>query len=188
MANSKWNIDASHSSLQFSVRHMVITKVRGAFKAYTGSLELNEEKDLELAKVDVVIDAASIDTAEPKRDEHLRATDFLDVANYPTLRFESRTIQRRGERYQVEGDLTIHGVTRQVVLDAEFQGQAKDPWGGLRAAFNAKTSVNREDFGLTWNQALEAGGLLVGTKIDIEIEVQAVKAARAEAPARTAAA
>jgi polyisoprenoid-binding protein YceI len=188
MANSKWNIDASHSSLQFSVRHMVITKVRGAFKTYTGSLELNEGNDLELAKVDVVIDAASIDTAEPRRDEHLRGTDFLDVASFPTLRFESRAIAQRGERYRVEGDLTIHGVTRPVVLDAEFQGQAKDPWGGQRAAFNAKTSVNREDFGLTWNQALEAGGLLVGTKIDIEIEVQAVKAARAEAPAREGAA
>src|SRR3954463_12182412 len=114
MANSNWNIDASHSSLQFSVRHMVITKVRGAFKTYSGSLELNDDNQ-ELANVNVVIDAASIDTAEPKRDEHLKAKDFLDVASYPTLTFQSRTIERRGERYQVAGDLTIHGVTRPVV-------------------------------------------------------------------------
>jgi polyisoprenoid-binding protein YceI len=188
MANSNWNIDASHSSLQFSVRHMVITKVRGAFKTYSGSLELNDDNQ-ELANVNVVIDAASIDTAEPKRDEHLKAKDFLDVASYPTLTFQSRTIERRGERYQVAGDLTIHGVTRPVVLDAEFQGQGKDPWGGQRAAFSAKASINREDYGLTWNQALEAGGVLIGTKIEIEIEVQAVKAARVEAsPAREGAA
>jgi polyisoprenoid-binding protein YceI len=188
MTNSKWNIDASHSSLQFSVRHMVITKVRGAFKSYTGSLELDEAKDLELAKVDVVIDAASIDTSEAKRDEHLRGSDFLDVATYPTLRFQSRGIERKGQRYQVQGDLSIHGVTRPVVLDAEFQGQGKDPWGGQRAAFNARTSVNREDFGLTWNQVLEAGGVLVGTKIDIEIEIQAVKAAQTGASLEGAAA
>lgn len=184
MANSKWNIDAAHSSLQFSVRHMVITKVRGAFKGYSGTLELDENRDQALARVDVVIDAASIDTSEPKRDEHLRSQDFLDVAAYPTLAFRSRSIDRSGDRYRVTGDLTIHGVTRSVTLDAEFQGQGKDPWGGQRAAFSAKTSVNREDFGLTWNQVLEAGGVLVGTKIDIEIEVQAVQAARAErAPA-----
>jgi polyisoprenoid-binding protein YceI len=188
MTLSKWNIDAAHSSLQFSVRHMVITKVRGAFKSYSGSLELDENRDQALATVDVVIDAASIDTSEPKRDEHLRSQDFLDVAAYPTLGFQSRSVERNGERYRIIGDLSIHGVTRPVTLDAEFQGQGKDPWGGERLAFSAKGSVNREDFGLTWNQVLEAGGVLVGTKIDIEIEVQAVKAQRAErAPAREAA-
>lgn len=188
MANTQWNIDASHSNLQFSVRHMVITKVRGAFRSYRGVLELDENDGFSLRKVDVSIDAASIDTAEPKRDEHLRGSDFLDVAAYPTLRFQSRTLARQKDRYQITGDLTIHGVTRSVVLDAEFQGRGKDPWGGERAAFSARTSVDREDFGLTWNQVLEAGGVLVGTKIEIEIEVQAVKAAQAErAPAREAA-
>jgi polyisoprenoid-binding protein YceI len=188
MANSKWNIDPTHSSLQFSVRHMVITKVRGAFKGFTGSLELEDSRDQALAKVDVVVDAASIDTSEPKRDEHLRSQDFLNVAAHPTLSFQSRSIERKGNRYQLNGDLTIHGVTRPVTLDAEFQGQGKDPWGGERVAFSAKTSINREDFGLTWNQVLEAGGVLVGTKIEIDVEVQAVKAARAErAPAQEAA-
>jgi polyisoprenoid-binding protein YceI len=175
---AQWNIDASHSSLQFSVRHMLITKVRGSFKSYSGSLEFDDAgKELALARVAVVIDAASLDTSEPKRDEHLRSSDFLDVATYPKLSYASRSIDRRGARYVVQGDLTIVGVTRPVELDVEFQGQGKDPWGGQRAAFSAKTSINREDFGLTWNQALEAGGVLVGTKIDIEIEVQAVKAA-----------
>jgi polyisoprenoid-binding protein YceI len=126
-----------------------------------------------------VIDAASINTSEPKRDEHLRSSDFLDVATYPTLSFESRAIESAGRRYRITGDLTLHGVTRPVTLDAEFQGQGKDPWGGQRAAFSAKASIDREEFGLTWNQVLEAGGLLVGTKIEIDIEVQAVKAARA---------
>lgn len=184
MTHSKWNIDPAHSSLQFSVRHMVITKVRGAFKSYDGSLELDESRDQALAKVNVLIDAASIDTSEPKRDEHLKSQDFLDVAAHPTLRFSSQTIERSGERYRVTGDLTIRGVTRAVTLDAEFEGQGKDPWGGQRVSFSARTSINREDFGLTWNQVLEAGNVLVGTKIDIEIEVQAVKAVRPErAPA-----
>ena len=187
MAYTSWNIDASHSNLQFSVRHMVITKVRGAFRSYRGTLELDEQDNLALGKVDVSIDAASIDTGEPKRDEHLRASDFLDVAAHPTLRFQSRAISRQGDRYRVTGDLTLHGVTRSVVLDAEFQGRGKDPWGGQRAAFSAKTTIDREEFGLTWNQVLEAGGVLIGTKIEIEIEVQAVRAAQAErAPSRDA--
>jgi polyisoprenoid-binding protein YceI len=189
MAQTQWNIDASHSNLQFSVRHLVITKVRGAFRSYRGTLELDENDGLGLAKVDVSIDAASVDTGEPKRDEHLRSSDFLDVAAHPTLRFQSRSIAREGTQYRITGDLTIRGVTRSVVLDAEFQGRGKDPWGGQRAAFSARTSVDRRDFGLTWNQTLEAGGVLVGTTIDIEIEVQAVKMAQPErAPVREAAA
>jgi polyisoprenoid-binding protein YceI len=127
MAQTQWNIDASHSNLQFSVRHLVITKVRGAFRSYRGTLELDDNDDLALARVDVSIDAASIDTAEPKRDEHLRSSDFLDVAAHPTLQFQSRSIIREGARYRVTGDLTIRGVTRSVVLDAEFQGRGRDP-------------------------------------------------------------
>lgn len=188
MTQTEWHIDAAHSNLQFSVRHMVITKVRGAFRSYRGTLKLDENAVLSLASVDVSIDAASIDTGEPKRDEHLKSSDFLDVASHPALRFQSRSVAREGDRYRVTGDLTIRGVTRSVVLDAEFQGRGNDPWGGQRAAFSAKTSIDRADFGLTWNQALEAGGVLVGTKIEIDLEVQAVKAAQAErAPAREAA-
>lgn len=174
---SKWNIDASHSNLQFSVRHMVISKVRGAFETFTGSFDLDEANGYAPSNVNVTVDAASIQTREPKRDEHLRSKDFLDVATYPTLSFVGESTERRGERFEIQGQLSLHGVTRPVVLEAEFQGQGKDPWGGERAAFSARTSIDREAFGLQWNQVLEAGGVLVGTKIEIELEVQAVKAA-----------
>ena len=174
---SKWNIDAAHSNLQFSVRHMVISKVRGAFESFTGSFELDEANGYAPSNVNVTIDASSIQTREPKRDEHLRSKDFLDVATYPTLSFVGESVERRGERFEIRGQLSLHGVTRPVVLEAEFQGQGKDPWGGERAAFSARTSIDREAFGLQWNQVLEAGGVLVGTKIEIELEVQAVKAA-----------
>jgi polyisoprenoid-binding protein YceI len=175
MTQSKWTIDPTHSSIQFSARHMVITKVRGQFKSYRGSIEL-DENDLARSSVNVEIDAASIDTAEPKRDGHLKASDFLDVEQFPTLSYRSSSIVKKGEdTYEVKGDLTLHGVTRPVTLVAEFQGQVKDPWGGQRIAFGAKTSILREDFGLKWNQLLETGGALVGSKIEIDLEVQAVK-------------
>jgi polyisoprenoid-binding protein YceI len=174
---SKWNIDVSHSNLQFSVRHMVISKVRGAFESFTGSFDLDEANGYAPSNVSVTIDASSIQTREPKRDDHLRSKDFLDVETYPTLSFVGASAERRGERFEIRGELTLHGVTRPVVLEAEFQGHGKDPWGGERAAFSARTSIDREAFGLHWNQVLEAGGLLVGTKIEIELEVQAVKAA-----------
>lgn len=175
MAQSKWNIDPSHSTIQFSARHMVITKVRGAFKSYQGSIEL-DEADATRSKVNVNIDASSIDTHEPKRDGHLRSADFLDVEKYPTIEFSSTAIKARADGYEVTGQLTIHGVTRNVTLSAELQGRGKDPWGGERIAFGAKGSINREDFGLTWNQVLEAGGVLVSNKIELELEVQAVRA------------
>ena len=173
MAHTKWTIDASHSSIHFIARHMVITKVRGAFKAFSGTIDL-DEADMTRSSVEVSIDASSIDTAEPKRDGHLKSADFFDVEKFPTLAFKSKSATKNGDAYQVAGDLTIHGVTREVILAAEFEGRGKDPWGGERLAFAAKTSVNREDFGLKWNQVLEAGGLLVSNKIDIELEVQAV--------------
>jgi polyisoprenoid-binding protein YceI len=176
MTQSKWTIDPMHSSIQFSVRHLVITKVRGNFKSYQGSIEL-DENDFTRSSVNVEIDASSIDTAEPKRDAHLKAADFLDVEQYPSLSYRSTSIAKKGDdSYEVQGHLTLHGVTRPVTLVAEFQGQAKDPWGGQRVAFGAKTSVTREDFGLTYSQLLETGGALVGSKIDIELEIQAVKA------------
>jgi polyisoprenoid-binding protein YceI len=185
MTQNTWNIDSAHSSIQFSARHMVITKVRGAFKSYRGTIEL-DEADKTRSRVSVEIDVASIDTAEAKRDGHLKSSDFLDVAQFPTLRFESRSIVAHGDSYSVAGDLTLHGVTRPVTLSAEFQGQAKDPWGGERVAFTAKTSIQREDFGLTWNQLLEAGGMLVGSKIEIELDVQAVRAVATSNPSAAA--
>lgn len=172
---STWNIDKSHSSVGFVARHMLISKVHGTFKSYSGKLEL-DDNDLTRSRIEVSIDAASIDTSEPKRDAHLRSADFFDVENYPTLSFKSESIGKNGDAYIVAGALTIHGVEKHVTLDVQFDGAGKDPWGGERIAFTAKTSIRRDDFGLTWNQVLEAGGVLVGSKIEIELEVQAVKA------------
>jgi polyisoprenoid-binding protein YceI len=171
-----WNIDTSHSGAHFTVRHMVVSKVRGAFERWQGTLQFDEQHP-EASKVSVQIEAASINTREPKRDEHLRSPDFFDVARYPTLNFESTKVEKvEGHSYRVTGDLTIHGVTKQVVLDADYLGAGKDPWGNDRVGFEASTSINRKDFGLSWNQALEAGGVLVGDKIEISLDVEAVKA------------
>ncbi len=171
-----WNIDTAHSGIHFTVRHMVISKVRGAFERWQGSLDF-DEKQPERSKVSVRIDAASIDTREEKRDAHLRSADFFDVARHPELRFESTKVEKLGgERYRVAGDLTIRGVTKPVTLETELLGGGKDPWGNQRIGFSAHTKINRKDFGLSWNQALEAGGVLVGENVEIALDVQAVKA------------
>ena len=181
METKNWNIDTAHSGITFSVRHMVFAKVRGRFGTWSGAIRLDPD-DLTQAIVEVEIDAASIDTGVNDRDEHLRSADFLDVDRFPKLRFRSRRVERiDDERYSVTGDLTIRDVTREVVLKAEYGGRAKDPWGNQRAAFTASTSVDRREFGLTWNQVLEAGGVLVGERIDIELEVQAVEPAASQA-------
>lgn len=176
MANSTWNIDTTHSSISFSVRHMVFAKVRGRFSDWSGTLNLDPKK-LENASAQVEIEAASIDTAAADRDTHLRSADFLNVEKYPKLTFKSTRVEAAGGgKYRLRGDLTIRDLTHEVVLDVEYGGEAKDPWGNQRVAFMAKTSVERGDFGLTWNQALEAGGVLVGERVDIELEIQAVMA------------
>jgi polyisoprenoid-binding protein YceI len=179
--NSSWNIDTTHSGINFSIRHMVVSKVRGRFTKYSGVLKL-DENDLTQSVVEASIDAASIDTGTAQRDDHLRSADFFDVEKYPELRFRSTRLQRVAEdRYQVTGELTIRDTTREVTLDVEYGGRAKDPWGNDRVGFIARTSLDRKDFGLKWNQALEAGGVLVGDRVEIELEVQAVKAAAQKA-------
>jgi polyisoprenoid-binding protein YceI len=181
MALEKWQIDSSHSGIHFSVRHLVIAKVRGQFTRWSGTV-LADGGDLGRASVDVVIDASSIETGVADRDTHLKSPDFLDVAAHPEITFKGKRIQKLGdERLRVVGDLTIRGVTREVVLDGEYAGQTKDPWGNVRAGFTVKTSIERTDFGLTWNQVLEAGGVMVGDRIDIEIEIEAVKQAASKA-------
>lgn len=174
MTTARWDIDVGHSAIHFYVRHMVISKVHGRFARWSGALEL-DTADLTRSSVDVRIEAASIDTQVADRDAHLRSADFLDVEKHPELSFRSRRIEKAGDRYRVAGELTLHGVTREVVLDAEFAGTGKDPWGNERAGFSAKASVDRRDFGLVWNAALEAGGVLVGEKVEIAIELEAVK-------------
>ena len=171
-----WNIDSSHSGVHFAVRHMVVSKVRGAFTRYRGTIEFDEQNPA-VSKVSVRIESASIDTREPQRDAHLRSPDFFDVERYPTLSFESTKVEKlKGNNYRVTGDLVIHGVTKPVELEVEYLGGGKDPYGNQRIGFQAETSINRKDFGLNWNQALETGGVLVGDKVEISIDLQAVKA------------
>lgn len=174
-----WQIDPIHSSLEFQVRNMGLVTVKGFFADFEGSLEVDEDGH---ARAQGTVQAASLHTRSEKRDEHLRAPDFFDVDRFPELRFRSTRIEQVGDQdYQVHGELTIKDVTREVTLIAELGGRAKDPWGNERVGFVAKTSIDRKDFGLGWNQVLEAGGLLVGNKVEIELDVQAVPAAAAQA-------
>jgi len=183
MAVETWTLDTSHSSIRFSVRHLVIAKVHGRFARWTGVLTGDQAVPTSW-NLDVHIDASSIDTNEPKRDEHLRSADFLDVEHFPELTFRSRSVEKVGEKHlRVSGDLTIRGVTRPVVFDTELLGQAKDPWGNDRLGFEAKTSLERKDFGLVWNQVLESGGLAVADKVEIALEVEAVRQQAATAAA-----
>ena len=170
-----YSIDKAHSEVTFQVRHL-LTRVRGRFSDFNGTIEFDEENP-ERSLVDVAVQAASIDTNERDRDAHLRSADFFDVEKIPVLTFRSTDIQHKaGDRFAVTGDLTIHGVTRSVSFDVLFLGKAKDPWGNERIAFEAGTTVNRKDFGLTWNAALETGGFLVGDDVKISLSVQAVPA------------
>jgi polyisoprenoid-binding protein YceI len=171
-----WNIDTDHTHVGFSVRHMMITTVKGQFSGVTGTLELDEGNPA-ASRVSVRIDAASIDTRVEQRDAHLRSGDFLDVENHPYLTFESRAVRPLGgRRLEVQGDLTIRGVTKPVVLEVTEEGRGTDPWGGERAAFSATGRLDRRDFGLVWNQALEAGGVLVSDDVKLTIDLQVVRA------------
>jgi polyisoprenoid-binding protein YceI len=180
MAQETWQVDGAHSAVNLAVRHMVISKVRGHFGKWSAKLQL-DTAELTRSSVEVAIEAASIETGVADRDTHLRSADFLDAAKYPTLAFRSRRVEAVSkDRLRVVGDLTIRDVTREVVLDVEYGGQGKDPWGNTRVGFTATTSINRKDFGLTWNQALETGGVLVADRVDIEIELQAIQQAAAK--------
>jgi polyisoprenoid-binding protein YceI len=169
-----WTIDPTHTVVGFMAKHLMVTKVRGSFKTFSGAITVGETP--ETSSVRVSIDAASIDTGTADRDNHLRSGDFLDVATFPTLTFTSTAVHANGSGYTVDGDLTIRDTTKPVTLEMTFDGTATDPWGNTKAAFTATTSINREDWGLTWNVPLETGGLLVSRDIKIEIEVQAAKA------------
>lgn len=168
-----WDVDPAHSNVEFVVRHM-FTSMRGRFGEFSGVLEIGDSP--EESRVEGTIASASIDTRLPDRDAHLRSPDFLDVEQYPSLSFHSTATRSLGDgRLEVDGELTIRGATRPVTLEVEFLGSATDPWGGERAGFSARTEINREDFGLTWNAPLAAGGVLVGRRVKIELEVEAVR-------------
>ncbi len=175
MAIERWNIDTVHSGLRFVARHMVISKVHGTFTRWTGFIMADEQRPTE-ARVEVRVETASIDTREPQRDAHLRSGDFFDAERFPEMTFRSTRIEKLDDtRYRVTGDLTIRDVTRPVTLEAEFTGRGKDPWGGERVAFSARAAIDRTAFGLKWNQVLESGGWVVGDRIEIEVEIEAVR-------------
>jgi polyisoprenoid-binding protein YceI len=181
MTPTTLNIDTTHSGIHFSIRHMVVAKVRGAFKGFSGTVQYDAENPAS-SSVSVSIDAASIDTGVGQRDAHLKSPDFFDVEKFPALTFQSTRVEKAGgNSLRVTGNLTIRDVTREVMLDTELLGTGKDPWGNTRVAFEAKTSIDRRDFGLKWNQALEAGGVLVGEKVEIALEIQTVQAQAAQA-------
>jgi polyisoprenoid-binding protein YceI len=173
-ARTTWKIDPVHSHIEFSVRHLMITTVKGRFGGVDGTVII-DELDRAKSSVDVRIEASTIDTREPQRDAHLRSADFFDVETFPHLTFKSTHVSNpKGGEFTVNGNLTIHGVTREVVLNVTEEGRGKDPWGGARAGFSATTKINRKDYGLNWNQTLETGGVLVGDEVKIRLELQLV--------------
>jgi polyisoprenoid-binding protein YceI len=175
---TSYTIDPAHSNAHFSVRHMMITNVRGAFGGVKGTVVYNPDNPSE-SNVEVEIDASTINTLEPQRDAHLKSPDFLDVEHYPVITFKSKKVEPAGpDELKLTGDLTIHGVTREVVLTVELpSGETKDPWGNIRIGVSGHTKIKRGDFGLTWNAVLETGGFLVGDDLKIDLEVSLIKAA-----------
>ncbi len=166
-------IDPSHSSVAFTVRHMVVSKVRGSFTSFSGTFQFEEDAPKSW-RVQASIDAATVDTNNEKRDEHLRSADFFDVEQFPTLDFVSKQAKAHEDGYLLVGDLTLHGITREVELELEYNGSVKDPWGMTRAGFSATGSISRKDFGLTYNSVLESGGLAVGDEVTILIDVEGI--------------
>lgn len=168
-----WALDPAHSSVEFEAKHLMVAKVRGRFAEFEGALQIGD--DPTQSSVAVTIKAATIDTRTQQRDDHLRSPDFLEVDKYPEITFVSTAVEHdEGDDWKIRGDLTIRGIAKPVTLRAEYSGQMADPWGGQRAVFSAETKIDREDWGLTWNQALEAGGWMVGKELRIRLEVEAV--------------
>lgn len=171
-----WHIDPAHTNVEFTVRHMMISNVKGQFQKTSGTITAGGN-DPSSAKIDATIDASSVDTRVEKRDAHLKSPDFLDVAKYPTITFQSTKVEAAGPgKWNVTGDLTLHGVTKPVVLEVEQSGAPiHDPMGNMRAGASATTKIKRSDFGLTWNKVLESGGVMVGDEVAISIDVEAIK-------------
>ncbi|MGG0250258.1 YceI family protein [Peribacillus frigoritolerans] len=177
MTNTKWIVDPTHSAIEFSVKHMMIAKVKGSFNKFEASILANPS-DLTTAEIDFTVDVASIDTRNADRDNHLRSADFFDVEKNPTLTFKSTKIVKTDEdEYDVTGNVTLNGVTQEETFSITFEGQGKDPWGNEKAGFSGKGKVKRSDYGLTYNAALETGGVLIGDQISLTIEIEAAKEA-----------
>ncbi|MDC0709875.1 YceI family protein [Stigmatella sp. ncwal1] len=183
-AATTWDIDPAHSSAQFTVTHMLITKVKGEFGKVTGTVNL-DDKDASKSTVAASIDTTTVNTNEADRDKHLKGPDFFDVEKYPAMTFKSTSVKAAGKsKFKIVGDLTLHGVTKPVTLDVESAStEVKDPWGGTRRGASATTKLNRKDFGLTWNKLLETGGAVVGDEVAVTLDLQLIKKAPAAAPA-----
>jgi polyisoprenoid-binding protein YceI len=168
-----WTVDASHSRVGFVVRHLMVAKVRGHFAEFEGTITIGDDRLL--SSVEATVQAASIDTNDAGRDGHLKGADFFDVEQFPIWTLRSTGVEPAGRDFRLSGELTIHGVTRPVVFELEFDGVATDPWGNTKAGFTAETEISRKDFGLDWNTALEAGGVVVSDKVKLQLEIEALK-------------
>ena len=174
MATTKWSIDPTHSEVGFKVKHMMFTNVSGKFKTYDAEIT-TENDDFTKSEISFSADINSIDTNNTDRDNHLKSADFFDAENHPKLTFKSLSLTKSGDEYQLTGELTLHGITKTVKLDAEVSGLLKDPWGNTKVAMNISGKINRKDWGLNWNSALETGGVLVGEEVKLIIDLQLVK-------------
>ncbi|WHZ24062.1 MAG: YceI [Nitrospira sp.] len=172
---ARYDVDLEHSIVEFKVAHMVISKTTGHFKDYTGFIEMDPDAGT-VKGIEAVIKTASVTTNHEKRDTHLRTPDFFDVEKYPTMTYRMKSYKKNGEGYSAVGDLTLHGVTKEITLVGNFNGVTKDPWGNTRAGFTAEGKVNRKDFGMVWNKALDSGGLVVGDEVFIKLDIECIKA------------
>ncbi len=173
--SARYAVDPDHSIIEFQVKHMVISKTTGRFTDFTGFVDLDAEAG-QVKAIEATIKAASLNTNHDKRDAHLRGPDFFDVDKYPALLYKMKNLKKMGDEYTAFGDLTLHGVTQEVTLVGTMNGVTKDPWGNVRAGFTGKGKLNRKDFGMNWNKALDSGGLIVGDEVDIRLEIEAIKA------------
>jgi len=169
---TKWTVDQSHSHIGFEVKHMMVSKVKGVFGSYTANVEAEDLSDLTGANISFKFDVASINTRNEDRDNHLKSADFFDAEQFPAITFESTSITKSGDSFNVTGNLTIKGVTKEVTFETEYNGKGTNPWGQAVYGFEADTKINREDFDLTWNTALETGGVLVGKEVKIKVELE----------------
>jgi polyisoprenoid-binding protein YceI len=173
--SARWNVDPEHSTIEFRVSHMVVSKTTGRFMDYTGFVEMDAEA-ASFSVIDATIKTASVNTNHEKRDAHLRNPDFFDVEKHPTMTYKMKSYKKTADGYTAVGDLTLHGVTKEITLTGNFNGVTKDPWGNQRAGFNAEGKLNRKDFGMVWNKTLDSGGLVVGDEVHLRLDIECIKA------------
>lgn len=172
---ARWNLDPDHSTIEFRVTHMIVSKTTGRFMNYAGFIDMDAEAST-VKVIEATIKAGSVNTNHEKRDSHLRNADFLDVEHYPTITFKMKNYKKTAEGYTAVGDLTLHGVTKEITLAGQYNGATKDPWGNTRAGFSAEGKLNRKDFGMVWNKTLDSGGLVVGDEVQIRLDIECIKA------------